>query len=69
VGKVAPQVVARDGQAVIQNRVSLTLSVDHRVANGRYAAAFLAKIVEELEDAYRPSSSQVCAAVRRIIHL
>lgn len=49
VGQVAPTVYAQDNQAVIQKRVSLSLSVDHRVANGKYAAAFLSKIVSELE--------------------
>jgi pyruvate dehydrogenase E2 component (dihydrolipoamide acetyltransferase) len=49
VGKVAPAVVALDMQVAIQHRVSLTLSVDHRVANGRYAAGFLGGIVAELE--------------------
>jgi pyruvate dehydrogenase E2 component (dihydrolipoamide acetyltransferase) len=49
VGKVAPAVVALDAQVAIQHRVSLTLSVDHRVANGRYAARFLGRIVAELE--------------------
>jgi pyruvate dehydrogenase E2 component (dihydrolipoamide acetyltransferase) len=49
-GRVAPAVVALDGQVAIQERVTLTLSVDHRVANGRYAAEFLAEIVRELEN-------------------
>jgi pyruvate dehydrogenase E2 component (dihydrolipoamide acetyltransferase) len=49
VGKVGPVVAVVDGQAVVQNRVSLTLSVDHRVVNGRYAAEFLQAIVNELE--------------------
>ena len=49
VGKVAPQVIARDGQVVIQQRVTLTLSVDHRVTSGRYAADFLAALVREFE--------------------
>lgn len=48
-GRVAPAVIAVDGQAVIQHRVSLTLAVDHRIANGRYAAEFLQEIVRELE--------------------
>jgi pyruvate/2-oxoglutarate dehydrogenase complex dihydrolipoamide acyltransferase (E2) component len=34
---------------MIQKRVSLSLSVDHRVVNGKYAAAFLSRIVQELE--------------------
>jgi pyruvate dehydrogenase E2 component (dihydrolipoamide acetyltransferase) len=49
IGKIGPVVVAVDGQAVIQQRVNLTLSVDHRVVNGRYAAEFLQCIVSELE--------------------
>jgi pyruvate dehydrogenase E2 component (dihydrolipoamide acetyltransferase) len=50
VGKVARAVVALEaGGVAIQHRVSLTLSVDHRVANGRYAARFLGCIVAELE--------------------
>jgi pyruvate dehydrogenase E2 component (dihydrolipoamide acetyltransferase) len=49
VGKIGPVVAALDGQMVIQERVTLTLSVDHRVVNGRYAAEFLAEIVREFE--------------------
>lgn len=49
VGKVMPQVVPIDGQVGIQQRVSLTLSVDHRVVSGKYAADFLGAIVQELE--------------------
>jgi pyruvate dehydrogenase E2 component (dihydrolipoamide acetyltransferase) len=50
VGKVAPTVSVQDDQIVVQKRVSLTLSVDHRVVNGKYAAKFLNKIVNELEN-------------------
>ena len=49
VGKVAPVAVVDEGRVVVQNRVSLTLSVDHRVASGRYAAGFLGEIVRQLE--------------------
>lgn len=49
IGKVAPAVVAEDGQIVIRQRVTLTLSVDHRVASGRYAAGFLKDVVACLE--------------------
>jgi pyruvate/2-oxoglutarate dehydrogenase complex dihydrolipoamide acyltransferase (E2) component len=34
---------------VVEPRVALTLSVDHRVVSGRYAAEFLAAIVDALE--------------------
>ena len=37
-------------EVIIQKRVSLVLSADHRVINGKYAADFLSCIVEELEN-------------------
>lgn len=49
IGKVAPTVQPQGREIVVQHRVSLSLSVDHRVANGKYAAAFLSRIVEEIE--------------------
>ncbi len=49
IGKIAPKPVAVEGQVAIQNSVSLTLSVDHRVVSGRYAADFLKEIIQNLE--------------------
>jgi pyruvate dehydrogenase E2 component (dihydrolipoamide acetyltransferase) len=49
VGKIAPAAVVRDGKVVAQHRATITLSVDHRVVNGRYAADFLSAVVQELE--------------------
>ena len=49
IGAIAPQLVPVDGQAVVQHRVQLTLSADHRVVNGKYAAGFLAAIVRGIE--------------------
>jgi pyruvate/2-oxoglutarate dehydrogenase complex dihydrolipoamide acyltransferase (E2) component len=49
IGKIAPAVVPVDQNIVVQQRVQLTLSVDHRVANGKYAAKFLSKVVTEIE--------------------
>jgi pyruvate dehydrogenase E2 component (dihydrolipoamide acetyltransferase) len=49
VGKIMPVVAVVDGQVAVQDRVNLTLSVDHRVASGKYAAGFLDAIVKELE--------------------
>jgi pyruvate dehydrogenase E2 component (dihydrolipoamide acetyltransferase) len=50
VGRVMPTPVAHDdGRIGVEPRVTLTLSVDHRVASGRYAGDFLGAIVEELE--------------------
>ena len=49
VGRVRDQVIARDGAAVIAPVVTLTLTVDHRVADGAHAAAFLADLAGRLE--------------------
>jgi pyruvate dehydrogenase E2 component (dihydrolipoamide acetyltransferase) len=49
VGTVMPVVTVVDGQVAVQNRVNLTLSVDHRVASGKYAAEFLGMIVREIQ--------------------
>jgi pyruvate dehydrogenase E2 component (dihydrolipoamide acetyltransferase) len=50
VGRVmATPAVQQNGEIGVEHRAVLTLSVDHRVANGRYAGDFLGAIVRELE--------------------
>ena len=50
VGRVMPVPVARDdGRVAVEPRVTLTLSVDHRIASGKYGGDFLGAIVKELE--------------------
>lgn len=49
VGKIAAVPYIVDGALTIQQRVNMTLAVDHRVVNGRYGAKFLGQIVVELE--------------------
>ncbi len=49
VGRQRDCVVAKDGAATVRALIELTLTVDHRVANGRLAAEFLARLVEILE--------------------
>ena len=49
VGAARPVVVAVDGQPVVQTRATLTLSADHRVVNGKYAAGFLGAVVAAIE--------------------
>src|SRR5205085_8789395 len=44
VGRVGDRVVAHEGAAVVRKVATLTLSVDHRVADGADAARFLASI-------------------------
>jgi pyruvate dehydrogenase E2 component (dihydrolipoamide acetyltransferase) len=49
VGRERDCVVARDGDIVVRPLSDLTLTVDHRVADGRLASQFLARLVEILE--------------------
>ena len=49
VGNVVRTVVAMNGKPTVRKMTSLTLSVDHRVISGRYAAEFLKSIVEQLQ--------------------
>jgi pyruvate dehydrogenase E2 component (dihydrolipoamide acetyltransferase) len=53
VGRVRDMVVARDGVVVVAPVVTLTLSVDHRVADGTQAAAFLADLAARLTSGMR----------------
>lgn len=48
-GRVRDRAVARDGKLEIRPVVTLTLSVDHRVADGADAARFLDDVVKRLE--------------------
>jgi len=49
VGRITDRVVAREGQPVVRPQLSLTLSSDHRVADGARAAAFLNELAEAIE--------------------
>ena len=49
VGRVSDRVVAVDGAAAVRPVVSLTLTVDHRVADGADAARYLGDVAKELE--------------------
>jgi pyruvate dehydrogenase E2 component (dihydrolipoyllysine-residue acetyltransferase) len=51
VGRVADRVIAREGSAAVRPVATLTLSVDHRVADGATAARFLTAVAERLERA------------------
>lgn len=48
-GKVAKVPVINEGEIVPQHRVALTLAVDHRVVNGKYAADFLSALAGGIE--------------------
>jgi pyruvate dehydrogenase E2 component (dihydrolipoamide acetyltransferase) len=49
VGRQRDVVVAREGSVVVRPQSDLTLTVDHRVADGRLAAQFLARLAAILE--------------------
>jgi len=49
IGKIGPVPVVQNGQVAVQHRVALTLSADHRIINGKYAADFLGAIIREIE--------------------
>jgi len=49
VGRQRDCVVARDGAVVVRSLSDLTLTVDHRVADGRLASQFIARLVAILE--------------------
>ncbi|MFN3975311.1 MAG: dihydrolipoamide acetyltransferase family protein, partial [Dehalococcoidia bacterium] len=49
VGSVRPRPVVRDGQVVVRQVMTATLSVDHRVADGAQAGRFLGRIKALLE--------------------
>ncbi len=49
VGRVAEQVIVIDGGIRVAPLINLSLTVDHRVADGALAAQFLKRIREELE--------------------
>lgn len=52
VGKIVDKPVAVEGQVVVRPRMSLSLSVDHRVVDGAPAAEFLARVQQLLEKPY-----------------
>ena len=50
VGRLAPKVVAIDGQAVIRNMCTLSLTFDHRLVDGAPAARFLQYLKTLIEE-------------------
>jgi len=49
IGAIKTVATCTDSGIVAQPRVAYTLSVDHRVVNGKYAASFLAALTREIE--------------------
>jgi pyruvate dehydrogenase E2 component (dihydrolipoamide acetyltransferase) len=53
IGQIADACVPEEGNILVRKMMSMTLSVDHKVTNGAYAAQFLEFVKQVLED---PSS-------------
>jgi pyruvate dehydrogenase E2 component (dihydrolipoamide acetyltransferase) len=53
VGAISDRVVAIDGKPAIRSMMTLTLSCDHRVADGARAAAFMNDLAEALREPQR----------------
>jgi pyruvate dehydrogenase E2 component (dihydrolipoyllysine-residue acetyltransferase) len=49
VGRMEPKPVVRDGELVVRNGMSLTISCDHRILSGAPAAEFLGRVKAILE--------------------
>jgi pyruvate dehydrogenase E2 component (dihydrolipoamide acetyltransferase) len=54
VGAIADRVVAVNGHPTVRPMLTLTLSSDHRIADGATAAAFLADVVAAIADPLSP---------------
>jgi len=52
-GRIADRVIALQGQAAVRPMMSMTLSCDHRVADGARAAMFLSDLAEALREPSR----------------
>ena len=52
VGRIQPKPVVREGQVVVRQMVTLSLSFDHRLVDGAPAARFLQRIVQYVENPY-----------------
>jgi pyruvate dehydrogenase E2 component (dihydrolipoamide acetyltransferase) len=50
VGQIKPTPVVRDGQVVVAQVMTMTLSADHRVVDGATAARFLGEVKRRLEN-------------------
>jgi pyruvate dehydrogenase E2 component (dihydrolipoamide acetyltransferase) len=53
VGAIQPTPVVKDGQVVVERRMRITLSCDHRVVDGATGAAFLETFTQLLEEPAR----------------
>ncbi len=51
IGQISDTCVPDNGNIMVRKMMSMTLSVDHKVANGAYAAQFLDFVRKQLEDA------------------
>ncbi len=50
IGRITDTCVPQDGSILVRKLMNMTLSVDHKVTNGAYAAQFLDFVKQQLED-------------------
>ena len=50
IGRITDTAVPVDGKILVRKLMSMILSVDHKVANGAYAAQFLDVVKKSLEE-------------------
>ncbi|MGH3143999.1 MAG: dihydrolipoamide acetyltransferase family protein [Gaiellales bacterium] len=53
IGRIAPRPVVRDGEGVVRNTGTISVTFDHRVIDGARAADFGLAVIERLEGARR----------------
>ena len=59
VGAISDRVVASDGKPAVRSMMTLTLSCDHRVADGARAAAFMNDLAEAIRQPHRVLGDEV----------
>ena len=52
VGRIQPKPVVRDGEIVVRQMITLSLTFDHRLVDGAPAARFLQRIKQMVENPY-----------------
>jgi pyruvate dehydrogenase E2 component (dihydrolipoamide acetyltransferase) len=56
VHKISKRAVVRDGKIEVRDMMYVSLSFDHRVFDGAYAARFTSRVIETLQDAKKLQS-------------
>lgn len=63
VNRIAERPVVKDGAIVVRKMMNLSSSFDHRIVDGHEAAAFIADVKSQLEDAQQLTAVAMSAAI------